>query len=77
MTSKRQVSRRRADPTPRRPAARDPRFLALSHGAVNTARVEKAYAFLDDYRSDEMAQLRAALKKAKAGSPRRRPCGGR
>ncbi len=69
VTSKRQVSRRRADLTPpARPAARDPRFFRASHGTVDEARTERAYAFLDAYRDDERAQVRAALRKAKDGS---------
>ncbi|TFB05052.1 rRNA biogenesis protein RRP36 [Trichoderma ghanense] len=64
MTSKKPVSRRReilADP---RRKARDPRFDALT-GKLDEAKFAKNYAFLDEYREKEMADLRAQIKKTK------------
>lgn len=73
VTSKRQVSRKREIIPVKKPQARDPRFDPLitsrssSHagGKADEDRVRKAYAFLDEYRDDEMRQLKAAVKKAK------------
>lgn len=64
MTSKKPVTRRReilADP---RRKARDPRFEALT-GRLDEAKVAKNYAFLDEYRESEMADLRVQIKKTK------------
>ncbi|KAM0247005.1 hypothetical protein ACHAQJ_010005 [Trichoderma viride] len=64
MTSKKPVSRRReilADP---RRKARDPRFEALT-GTLDEAKIAKNYAFLDEYREKEMAELRMQIKKTK------------
>lgn len=65
MTSKRQVSRRREILPVKKIEYRDPRFDSLGSGPLDEARAERAYAFLDDYRNDEMKQLKAAVKKAK------------
>lgn len=65
MTSKRQVSRKRDVISVQKVLPRDPRFSSAS-GAVDEARARKAYAFLDEYRDAEMAQLRAAIKKTKS-----------
>ncbi|KAL7931236.1 hypothetical protein V8C35DRAFT_310752 [Trichoderma chlorosporum] len=64
MTSKKPVSRRReilADP---RRKARDPRFDDLS-GKLDEAKIARNYAFLDEYRESEMAELRMQIKKTK------------
>ncbi|RFU79910.1 pre-rrna processing [Trichoderma arundinaceum] len=64
MTSKKPVSRRReilADP---RRKARDPRFEALT-GKLDEAKIAKNYSFLDEYRENEMAELRMQIKKTK------------
>ena len=50
--------------------ARDPRFAPLGGSASGPSRTDelragKAYAFLDDYRDEEMRQLRAATKQTK------------
>jgi ribosomal RNA-processing protein 36 len=47
--------------------ARDPRFdPSVSRiGKLDEAKAAKAYAFLDDYRDSEMADLRAQIKKTK------------
>lgn len=65
----------------KRAQPRDPRFMPLGPGAaaassfagttgagVDEIKMRKAYAFLDDYRDDEMAQLRMAIKKSKNAS---------
>ncbi|KAH0493791.1 hypothetical protein TgHK011_000442 [Trichoderma gracile] len=64
MTSKKPVSRRREIlPDPRR-KARDPRFDALT-GPLDETKFARNYAFLDEYREKEMADLRAQIKKTK------------
>ncbi|KAG6031704.1 hypothetical protein E4U19_007953 [Claviceps sp. Clav32 group G5] len=63
-TSKRPVKRlREIIPDPRR-KPRDPRFDPLV-GKLDETRARKAYAFLDEYRETEMADLRAQIKKSK------------
>ncbi|POR33348.1 rRNA biogenesis protein RRP36 [Tolypocladium paradoxum] len=63
-SSKKPVSRRREILADTRRKARDPRFDRLV-GRVDESKASKAYAFLDDYRDSEMADLRAQIKKAK------------
>ncbi|KAI5461127.1 hypothetical protein BGZ63DRAFT_404025 [Mariannaea sp. PMI_226] len=65
-SSKRPVSRRRefmADENPRR-QYRDPRFDPLV-GRLDEEKAKKNYAFLDEYREKELADLRAQVKKTK------------
>jgi ribosomal RNA-processing protein 36 len=69
MSSKRAVTRRRTavelEPAPK---ARDPRFDAavMGHSGVGKhAHGGKAYAFLDEYRASELAELKAQLAKTK------------
>lgn len=64
MSSKKPVSRRREILVDPRRKARDPRFEALT-GTLDEAKVAKNYAFLEDYREREMADLRAQIKKTK------------
>ncbi|CAN8095807.1 unnamed protein product [Discula destructiva] len=80
-TSKRPVSRKREILAVRKMVARDPRFdpLITSRSSSSAAhrtggggssqadedRARRAYAFLDEYRDDEMRQLKVAVKKAK------------
>lgn len=69
-TSKKPVSRRREIiPTEtKRAPARDPRFDPAIGGpstAQDEARARKAYAFLDKYRDDELAELKVQVKKTK------------
>ncbi|KAL9471574.1 hypothetical protein ACSS6W_009515 [Trichoderma asperelloides] len=64
MSSKKPVSRRREILTDPRRKARDPRFEALT-GRLDEAKVAKNYAFLEEYRESEMADLRAQIKKTK------------
>ncbi|KAK7416447.1 rRNA biogenesis protein rrp36 [Neonectria magnoliae] len=63
-SSKRPVSRlREIIPDPRRPH-RDPRFEPFA-GPLDEAKANKAYAFLDEFRDSEMAELRVQIKKTK------------
>ncbi|KAF4120204.1 ribosomal RNA-processing protein 36 [Geosmithia morbida] len=69
-SSKRPVSRRReVVPTEsKRAPARDPRFDPLSTGRpgqFDEAKARRAYAFLDEYRDKELAELRAQVRKTK------------
>ena len=43
---------------------RDPRFEPNS-GPLESSKVQKAYSFLDDYREDEMKELKNAIKAVK------------
>lgn len=64
-SSKKPVSRRReilADP---RRKARDPRFDPLM-GEVDEEKSRRAYAFLDEYRDREMADLKTQIKTTKS-----------
>ncbi|KAG9247862.1 hypothetical protein BJ878DRAFT_572818 [Calycina marina] len=64
ISSKKAVSRKReVVPVPKM-AYRDPRFEPTT-GLVNEKDVRKAYAFLDDYREDEMKELREKIKTSK------------
>ncbi|OAQ96173.1 hypothetical protein LLEC1_02807 [Akanthomyces lecanii] len=63
-TSKKPVSRRREILQDPRRKARDPRFDPLM-GAVDEDKTRRAYAFLDEYRDSEMADLRVQIKKSK------------
>jgi len=45
-------------------AHRDPRFEPVT-GPVDESKVRKAYAFLDEYREDEMKELRERIKMSK------------
>lgn len=52
----------------RRAPARDPRFDPLSTGGAarfDDTKARRAYAFLDEYRDKEMAELKAQAKKTK------------
>jgi ribosomal RNA-processing protein 36 len=71
-SSKRPVSRIIRDALPtetstKRAAPRDPRFDPISGGAarISEAKASKAYAFLEEYRDKELADLRAQAKKTK------------
>ncbi|KND93532.1 rRNA biogenesis protein RRP36 [Tolypocladium ophioglossoides CBS 100239] len=63
-SSKKPVSRRREILADTRRKVRDPRFDPLV-GRVDESKASRAYAFLDDYRDSEMADLRAQIKKTK------------
>ncbi|RDL35125.1 DUF947-domain-containing protein [Venustampulla echinocandica] len=64
ISSKKAVSRKRdVVPVPKR-EFRDPRFDTIS-GMVDDDKIRKAYSFLDDYREDEMKELKTAIKNSK------------
>jgi ribosomal RNA-processing protein 36 len=64
ISSKKAVSRKReVVPVPKRDY-RDPRFESTT-GIVDQSKVRKAYSFLDDYREDEMKELKHAVKMTK------------
>lgn len=65
LSSKKAVSRRREVVPVIKRQFRDPRFEALS-GPLDESKAQMAYSFLDDYREDEMKELRIAIKKAKS-----------
>ncbi|KAI9762358.1 MAG: hypothetical protein M4579_000508 [Chaenotheca gracillima] len=62
ISSKRAVTRKREVVPVPKSDSRDPRFDTLS-GAVDTDKTRKNYSFLDQYKDDEMKQLREAIKK--------------
>ncbi|KAL1992895.1 hypothetical protein VTN49DRAFT_3651 [Thermomyces lanuginosus] len=67
MSSKHAVSRKRVvvEPPPM-PKARDPRFdPAVQHSRTSYAALNKAYSFLNDYRTSEINQMKEALAKTK------------
>lgn len=64
ISSKKAVSRRREVVPVKKREVRDPRFEP-TNGPVDQAKIERAYSFLDDYREDEMKELRVAIKKTK------------
>ncbi|KAK8169615.1 hypothetical protein IWX90DRAFT_485541 [Phyllosticta citrichinensis] len=64
MTSKKPVSRKREVVPTKKRVARDPRFDKMS-GPVDENKVKHKYAFLDQYRESEMAELKATIKKTK------------
>ncbi|KAJ9622296.1 rRNA biogenesis protein rrp36 [Taxawa tesnikishii (nom. ined.)] len=64
MPSNRQVTRKRTVIDAPKRKSRDPRFGPLS-GAVDDAKLQKNYAFLNDYQASEIAELKAAIKKTK------------
>ena len=69
-SSKRPVSRNRtvlAVSNPR-PKALDPRFSSLSGPAPDPSRLRQRYAFLNDYRQNEMDELRTVLNNSKKAS---------
>ncbi|KAF2146016.1 uncharacterized protein K452DRAFT_242476 [Aplosporella prunicola CBS 121167] len=63
-SSKKPVGRKRQILETSKRQARDPRFDALS-GPVNEQKLKSNYAFLNDYRESEMAELKATIKKSK------------
>ncbi|KAF8859564.1 DUF947-domain-containing protein [Acephala macrosclerotiorum] len=64
ISSKKAVPRKREVVEVRKREVRDPRFESLA-GQVDESKVRKAYAFLDEYREDEMMELKAAMKTTK------------
>jgi ribosomal RNA-processing protein 36 len=64
ISSKKAVSRKREVVAVPNREYRDPRFEATA-GIIDQSKVRKAYSFLDDYREDEMKELKTAVKEAK------------
>ncbi|CAM1508444.1 Fc.00g052920.m01.CDS01 [Cosmosporella sp. VM-42] len=65
-SSKRPVSRKREILPDTKRKYRDPRFdTTVGTGWQDEAKTKKAYAFLDEYRDSEMADLRVQIKKTK------------
>jgi ribosomal RNA-processing protein 36 len=64
ISSKKAVSRKREVVSVHKREYRDPRFEPTT-GIVDQSKVRKAYSFLDDYREDEMKELKNAVKTAK------------
>lgn len=64
-SSKRPVSRKREIIADNRRQARDPRFDPMTGPPTDEYKARRAYAFLDEYRDQEMADLRAQIKKTK------------
>lgn len=64
-SSKRAVTRKRTVVEVKKPVVRDPRFDPLTGPRPDEAVLKKRYSFLNDYKSSEMAELRAVIKKTK------------
>ncbi|OCK79341.1 DUF947-domain-containing protein [Lepidopterella palustris CBS 459.81] len=65
LSSKRTVTRKRTVVEVKRPVVRDPRFHSLAGPRPDDAALKKKYGFLNEYKAEEMAELRATLKKTK------------
>jgi ribosomal RNA-processing protein 36 len=64
-SSKKAVSRKRKIVDVKKPVSRDPRFENISGPGPEQHTLDKRYAFLNDYKASEMAELKAAIKKTK------------
>ena len=64
-SSKRAVTRRRNVIEVKKPVARDPRFDPAAGSQPDEHILKKRYAFLEDYKALEMAELKAAIRKTK------------
>ena len=64
ISSKKAVSRRREVVPVAKRQYRDPRFEPVS-GEIDDSRVKAAYSFLNEYREDEMKDLKTAIKVTK------------
>ncbi|CAI6329215.1 unnamed protein product [Periconia digitata] len=64
-SSKRAVSRKRQVVDVKKPVSRDPRFDSITGPKPDENTIRKRYAFLDDYKKSEMAELKDAIKKTK------------
>ncbi|KAI1005300.1 hypothetical protein K3495_g2919 [Podosphaera aphanis] len=69
ITSKRAVTRKREVIPLIKRVARDPRFEP-GNAPVDKNRVQAAYSFLDEYREDEMKELKATIKSTKDAEER-------
>ncbi|EWC45092.1 hypothetical protein DRE_06231 [Drechslerella stenobrocha 248] len=65
MSSKKAVSRRRTVMELPTDTTRDPRFDRMGGEALDQQRIERNYAFLDEYRDSEIKSLRRELAKEK------------
>ncbi|TVY49513.1 rRNA biogenesis protein [Lachnellula occidentalis] len=65
ISSKKAVSRKREVIPVSKRDVRDPRFEPVTGLPVDEARIRKSYAFLEDYREDEMKELRGEIRKEK------------
>lgn len=64
VSSKKAVSRRREVVPVKKREYRDPRFEPMD-GQVDEAKIKKAYSFLNEYRDDEIKELKNAIKTTK------------
>ncbi|MCJ1470165.1 rRNA biogenesis protein rrp36 [Pseudocyphellaria aurata] len=64
LSSKQAVSRRREAVPIKKLDHRDPRFEPIN-GRVDQSKAKKNYAFLDQYRESEMAELRTSIRQTK------------
>jgi ribosomal RNA-processing protein 36 len=64
-SSKRMVSRKRQVVDVKKPIFRDPRFDNMGGAAPDERTLGHRYAFLNDYRASEIAELRSTIKKTK------------
>jgi ribosomal RNA-processing protein 36 len=71
LSSKKAVSRKREVVPVIKRDYRDPRFEPFA-GPVDDSKFRKAYSFLDEYREDEIKELRGALKTTKDGDTKER-----
>lgn len=64
-SSKRAVTRRRTAVEVKKPVVRDPRFDPLAGPRPDENVLKKRYAFLEEYKASEMAELKETIKKTK------------
>ena len=66
-SSKRMVSRKRNVVDVKKPVFRDPRFENIGGPQPDATTVSRRYAFLNDYKASEIAELKKAIKKSRNG----------
>jgi hypothetical protein len=66
-SSKRMVSRKRTVVEVKKPNFRDPRFENIGGPRPDENTVSRRYAFLNDYKASEIADLKKAIKKSRNG----------
>ncbi|KAH7411877.1 hypothetical protein DE146DRAFT_641604 [Phaeosphaeria sp. MPI-PUGE-AT-0046c] len=64
-SSKRMVSRKRKVVDVKKPVFRDPRFDNMGGAALDDNTLNNRYAFLNDYRASEIAELKSTIRKSK------------
>lgn len=64
-SSKRMVSRKRKVVDVKKPVFRDPRFDNMGGAALDDNTLNHRYAFLNDYRASEIAELKSSIRKSK------------